>query len=583
MSKKLIVEVHHDAKIRQLIDAQNVPSGMMMVEGVFGRVDSVNRNNRIYSKAEYSKHVSLLSERIAKENGVLGEMEHPKSMNIDLNNVSHKIVSVQVDEDGFVRGRALLLDTPKGLIAQSIVRSGLALPISSRAMGQVTENNMVKLDKLETFDLVGTAGFSETGLKKLFESKDEDGNILHEAYEYDLDDNGDAVAGSTLKTIVESVEARMNLNFDKRVKELISESKTKKTKKTENVDGDELDETEDEKDDTVTESLIKKIIHEQITSVYAPVFENWVVNDFGKDFGKVVENWVTQDFATSNAETIQEWATNDFAVKLGEIFEGWVTGDFANKFSEVVENWVVKDFTPEHATVIQEWVTNDFAPKYGEILAESMAEVYELTESEEDDEEVIEAKKKGKKSKKNESDDEDEVIESKKKGKKSKKNESDDEDEIDESEEEETEKIDESFKGQANIFSTRILESIDKEIDKAEKVGEEEEEERKEKEAEKVDESFFQQNAPVWLRMIPENFKPTWASMNEAQRSTLYRKASVRTLVTENDVRRFWDSVNIDSILKTPTVGSRTRVDESKQKPNTRFSRIGAIARGLKS
>lgn len=557
MSKKLIVEVHHDARIKRLVDAQNVPEGMMMVEGIFGRVDSVNRNNRIYTREEYSKHVALMNERIARENGILGEMEHPKSMNIDLNNVSHKIVSVQVDEDGFVRGRALLLDTPKGLIAQSIVRSGLALPISSRAMGQVTENNKVKLDKLETFDLVGTAGFSETGLNRLFESKDEHGNILSETYEYDLDDNGDAVNGNTLSTIVESVEARMSKNFDNRVKEIMNESKSKKA---ENADDGDSDDEDKEDVETVSEARIKAIIHEQITNVYAPVFENWVVNDFGKDFGKVLEQWVLTDFAPSNAETIQEWATNDFAVKLGEIFEGWVTGDFANKFSGVLEGWILKDFVPEHANAIQEWVINDFAPSYGEILSESMAEVYRLEEAKDTD--------------KVDGDDEEEET------KDAKKDESNDDEESKEKDAK-SKKVDESYLGQASIFSTSIMEGIDKEIKEAEKAGDEEEEKRKDDESKKVDEGYFQSNAPIWLRMIPESFKPTWASLNETQRSVLYRKASVRTLLTENDVKRFWESQNIDSILKTPSVISRNRVDESKESTNSRFSRIGQLAKVL--
>ncbi|MCH5167467.1 MAG: hypothetical protein J1F35_06180, partial [Erysipelotrichales bacterium] len=67
-----------------------------------------NNNRRTYSKENYGQMIECLQKDIM-EAGVLGELEHPESMNINLNNVSHKIESVEMLEDGTVKGTILLL------------------------------------------------------------------------------------------------------------------------------------------------------------------------------------------------------------------------------------------------------------------------------------------------------------------------------------------------------------------------------------------------------------------------------------------------------------------------------------------
>lgn len=161
-----IFEVYKGAFLSKnsLTESQvGVPAGMMRVTGVAAVIGVMNRNNRIYTKDNYLKHIQLLQDDIAE--GLYGELEHPDGFTINNNNISHKIEAVWFNEaTNEVMITLLLLDTEKGKIAQSIINSGGKLRVSSRAMGSVGKNNEAVITKLVTFDIVGTPGFAQSNL-----------------------------------------------------------------------------------------------------------------------------------------------------------------------------------------------------------------------------------------------------------------------------------------------------------------------------------------------------------------------------------------------------------------------------------
>ena len=184
----LIYETLNGVSDMQKVKKEN---GMMTLTGVFGVCGVRNNNKRVYNKQNYGMMVEALQNVIATE-GCPGELEHPNTMNITLENVSHKIESIEMNEDGTITGTILLLNTPKGQIAKAIVEGGLPLYISSRGAGSIDEAGNVTLSTIKTYDLVGSPGFSQAKLSlkenqtyECLNESAEDGNIMFAIVEND--------------------------------------------------------------------------------------------------------------------------------------------------------------------------------------------------------------------------------------------------------------------------------------------------------------------------------------------------------------------------------------------------------------
>jgi len=144
--------------------------GAVFLEGIFTELGVKNKNNRIYEEGEVIPHIKLLQEKI-KKGKLLGELDHPKDFDISLSNVSHVIEDISFDPTTKqIKGKIRLLNTTKGKEAQALVADGIPLHISSRAAGNVTEGNKVKIKKLFTYDLVADPGFENAQLNRVNES-----------------------------------------------------------------------------------------------------------------------------------------------------------------------------------------------------------------------------------------------------------------------------------------------------------------------------------------------------------------------------------------------------------------------------
>jgi len=137
MNKKLLVEVRPFEISRNKIDESiKENNGRLVVKGVLQRAESKNQNGRVYPREVLLKEVSkYLSEQV-KERRALGELDHPDSSVVNLNNASHNIIEMHWDGDDLL-GTVEVLSTPAGNILKELFKSGIKLGISSRGLGSV--------------------------------------------------------------------------------------------------------------------------------------------------------------------------------------------------------------------------------------------------------------------------------------------------------------------------------------------------------------------------------------------------------------------------------------------------------------
>ena len=158
------------------------------IEGVFLQSDIRNRNGRMYPFDTLNREVSKYNEGYIQRGRALGELGHPDGPTINLDRVSHKIVSLRAEGKNFI-GKAKLLETPMGKIAKNLLDEGVKLGVSSRGLGSIEkrgDTNIVKDDFMlsTAADIVADPSAPDAFVEGIMEGKDWvwDGGILREKY-----------------------------------------------------------------------------------------------------------------------------------------------------------------------------------------------------------------------------------------------------------------------------------------------------------------------------------------------------------------------------------------------------------------
>jgi hypothetical protein len=112
----------------------------MFIEGVFLQGDICNRNGRMYPMQTLAKEVMRYNESFINRGRALGELGHPDGPTVNLDRVSHKIISLEQKGSNFI-GKAQLLETPMGKIAKALIGEGVCLGVSSRGVGSLRLTN----------------------------------------------------------------------------------------------------------------------------------------------------------------------------------------------------------------------------------------------------------------------------------------------------------------------------------------------------------------------------------------------------------------------------------------------------------
>jgi len=113
-----------------------------------------NANKRVYPVSEITNAVTTINEQIKEGNSVLGEVDHPDDLKINLDRVSHMIESMWMDgPNGY--GKLKILETPMGQLVKTMIQGGVKLGVSSRGSGNVNESSGQVADfEIVTVDVV---------------------------------------------------------------------------------------------------------------------------------------------------------------------------------------------------------------------------------------------------------------------------------------------------------------------------------------------------------------------------------------------------------------------------------------------
>ena len=161
----------------------------LYIEGVFLQGNIKNRNGRMYPMETLRREVSRYNENHVQAGRALGELGHPDGPTVNLDRVSHKIVSLKESGSNFV-GKAKILNTPMGKIASSLIEEGVKLGVSSRGIGSLKMTkegiNVVGDDFMlaTAADIVADPSAPDAFVEGIMEGKDWvwDGGILREKY-----------------------------------------------------------------------------------------------------------------------------------------------------------------------------------------------------------------------------------------------------------------------------------------------------------------------------------------------------------------------------------------------------------------
>ena len=128
----------------------------LYIQGVFLQSECVNRNGRLYPFSIMEREVKRYTENYVQKGRALGELGHPDGPTVNLDRVSHKITSLTCEGKNFI-GKAQILSTPMGKIAESLLNSGVCLGVSSRGIGSLRENRSGYKEVGEDFMLATAA------------------------------------------------------------------------------------------------------------------------------------------------------------------------------------------------------------------------------------------------------------------------------------------------------------------------------------------------------------------------------------------------------------------------------------------
>ena len=155
--KKLLVDyLPFEVEPDQINESMKENGGKVIVRGVLQRAESKNQNGRVYPKDILMREANKYTEEFINQRRAMGELDHPESSVVNLQNVSHNVKKMHFEGDNLM-GEVEVLPTPSGNILKELFKAGIKLGISSRGMGSVetvNENGAEAQEVQPDFELI---------------------------------------------------------------------------------------------------------------------------------------------------------------------------------------------------------------------------------------------------------------------------------------------------------------------------------------------------------------------------------------------------------------------------------------------
>ena len=174
MKQLLVDTIPFEVSRSDINESMGKNGGRLIVNGVLQRAESKNQNGRIYPKEILMREAKKYASEFIKQRRAMGELDHPDSSVVNLQNVSHNVLEMHWKSNDLV-GTVEVLSTPAGNILRELFKSGIKLGISSRGLGSIkqegNEDEVQNDFELIAFDFVSNPSTHGAFLQPVHESK----------------------------------------------------------------------------------------------------------------------------------------------------------------------------------------------------------------------------------------------------------------------------------------------------------------------------------------------------------------------------------------------------------------------------
>jgi len=183
MALRLIVEPQENTGFEYIYEEKNNKEApKLFISGPYMMCETVNKNKRVYSKDDMYKEVSRYTKEMVESKRAMGELNHPESADVNLANACHLVTDLKM-EGNFVYGKSQVLSTPSGKIVESLIKDGVSVGMSSRALGELKEENGI--NRVTNMRLIAVDCVADPSCPKAFV------NGILESKQYVLKTNGE--------------------------------------------------------------------------------------------------------------------------------------------------------------------------------------------------------------------------------------------------------------------------------------------------------------------------------------------------------------------------------------------------------